>query len=57
MIFNKQHLVIIESLNLEEARAFVKFLESEIIRHREDIINAQDLINQVIIRFGEVKDC
>ena len=55
MIFNEQHLVIINSLTPEEARAFVKFLDSEIIRHRDDIINAQELINQVILRFGEVK--
>ena len=53
MIFNEHHLVIIDSLNPDEARAFVKFLESEIIRHRDDIIHAQELINRVILKFGE----
>ena len=55
MIFNADHLVIIDSLEPNEAKAFVKFLESEIIRHRDDIIQAQELINQVILKFGEVK--
>lgn len=44
MIFNNQHKVIIESLNQDEARAFVKFLKSEIIRHKDDIQQAWDLI-------------
>ena len=57
MIFDKQYKVIIDSLTLEEARAFVKFLDSEILRHRGDIIHAQELINQVILRYGEVKEC
>lgn len=44
MIFNNQHKVIIESMTLQEARAFIKFLESEIIRHGDDILQARDLI-------------
>ena len=56
MIFNAQHLVIIDSLQPNEARAFVKFLESEILRHRGDIIQAQELINRVILKFGEVME-
>ena len=55
MLFNKQHLVILNSLTPEEARAFIKFWETEIIRHRDDILQAQELINQVILRFEEVK--
>jgi len=55
MRFDKQHFVIIDSLTLSEAHAFVKFLESEILRHRQDIIDTQDRINQVILKFGEVK--
>ena len=76
MIFDKFHLVIIESLQPNEARAFVKFLEwelqrhqrniteieiqkeffdSEILRHRKDILGIQELINRVILKFWEVK--
>ena len=51
----KEHKVIIDSMTQSEAEVFVIFLETEIIRHREDIVNAQELINQVILRFGEVK--
>ena len=56
MKVDKEHMVIINSLTLDEAHAFVKFLESEILRHREDIIETQDRINQVILRFGEIKE-
>ncbi len=44
MIFNDQHKVIIGSMTLAESRAFIKFLESEIIRHYDDIQQARDLI-------------
>ena len=37
MEFNKEHLVIIETMDVYEARAFVKFLYSEILRHQQDI--------------------
>ncbi len=47
MIFNEQHKVIINSLNEDESRAFVKFLESEIIRHEDDIQQTRDLISLV----------
>jgi hypothetical protein len=47
MIFNEEHLVIIESLSKPEARAFVKFLQSEIIRHESDIEQAESLILRV----------
>ena len=40
-------LVIIETLTKDEASAFIKFLESEIIRHQEDIEGARDKINLV----------
>jgi hypothetical protein len=44
MIFNENHKVIITSLNKDEAKAFIKFLKSEIIRHMDDIHQAEDLI-------------
>ena len=47
MDFNAEHKVIIGTLNQDEARAFVKFLESEIIRHQDDINQAKSLIGYV----------
>ena len=47
MIFNKEHKVIVSTLNEAEARAFIKFLESEIIRHKDDINQAKSLIGLV----------
>jgi len=47
MIFNEQHKVIVSSLTKDEARAFIKFLESEIIRHKDDINQAKSLIGLV----------
>ena len=47
MIFNEQHKVIVSSLNQDEASAFIKFLESEIIRHQDDINQAKALIGLV----------
>jgi len=44
---NKDHKVIISSLSRIEAKAFIKFLESEIIRHEDDIRQAQELIRFV----------
>ena len=54
MIFNKQQKVIIESLRINEASAFIKFLESEIIRHGDDILQAKDLIIMVKLKFKGV---
>ena len=47
MEFNAEHKVIIGTLTKDEARAFVKFLESEIIRHQDDINQAESLIGYV----------
>jgi hypothetical protein len=47
MRFNEEHLVIIESLTRDEAKAFVKFLESECVRHEDDVKLAKELINKV----------
>jgi hypothetical protein len=47
MIFDEEHKAIISSLNEAEASAFVKFLQSEIIRHGEDIKQARELINLI----------
>lgn len=38
-------------MNTEEAKAFVKFLKSEIARHQMDIDNARDLIYDVCFRY------
>lgn len=46
MIFN-DNKVIVGTLNTAEARAFVKFLQSEIIRHEDDINQAKSLIGYV----------
>ena len=47
MEFNKEHKVIISTLSRIEAKAFIKFLESEIIRHEDDITQALALIEVV----------
>lgn len=47
MKFNKKHLVIINTLSNWEAIAFIQFLESEIIRHQDDIEAARKLIKLV----------
>lgn len=47
MIFNDEHKVIISTLDKSEARAFIKFLQSEILRHEDDIKQAKDLITFV----------
>ncbi len=47
MLFNKEHKVIISTLSQEEAKAFIKFLQSEIIRHEDDIGLAKKLIQLV----------
>ena len=38
-------------MNQEEAKAFVKFLKSEIARHEDDITQARDLIYEVCFQF------
>ena len=47
MKFNEENKVIISTLSREEASAFVKFLESEILRHQDDINQAKALIGLV----------
>ena len=47
MEFNNAHKVIIDTLSRIEAKAFIKFLESEIIRHQDDIEQARKLIQCV----------
>ena len=49
MIFNSEHKVIVDTLDESEARAFIKFLRSEILRHQDDIEHAEDLIK--LVRF------
>lgn len=52
MIFNeKTHKVIIESMNEVEAKAFIIFLESEALRHEDDVRDIVTLIDQVKKRF------
>lgn len=52
MEFDKQNKVIIASLNSVEARAFVKFLQSEIVRHLKDVADAEDLMVTVREKFN-----
>lgn len=47
MRFDETNKVIIETLKENEARAFIKFLQSEIARHERDIEDAQKLIKIV----------
>ena len=51
MDFDAKNKVIIETMNQDEARAFIKFLSSEIRRHRRDIGEAYDLIIYVGSKF------
>lgn len=51
MEFDRENKVIISTMNQEEARAFVKFLQSEVARHMMDIRNAQELIREVKTKF------
>ena len=51
MDFNTENKVIIETMNQDEARAFIKFLHSEILRHQQDINHAYDLIISVGSKF------
>ena len=52
MKFDKVNKVIVETMDINEAKAFIKFLQSEIARHRMDIDNARDLIFDVCFKFG-----
>lgn len=52
MLFDEANKVIIDTLNKTQAKAFVKFLNSEIIRHALDIQQAYDLIETVKKKFN-----
>jgi len=47
MVFDENSKVIIESLKPNEAKAFIKFLKTEIYRHTDDIQQAKELIKKV----------
>jgi len=47
MKFDEQNKVIIDTLSKVEAKAFIKFLKSEIYRHQDDIEQARRLIEKV----------
>ncbi len=51
MKFDNENKVIVDSMNETEARAFVKFLTSEILRHKMDIDNARSLRYDVCMKF------
>ncbi len=51
MRFDETNKVIIDSMNQDEAKVFIKFLKSEIVRHELDIDNAKDLIHDVCFKF------
>ncbi len=52
MDFNQDQKVVVDSLNKTEAKAFIKFLYSEIIRHALDIEQAGKLIDTVKEKFN-----
>ena len=52
MQFDIEHKVIIDTMDESEASAFVKFLQSEIMRHHMDISNAYELIAKVKLKFN-----
>ena len=52
MIFDEKHMVLIGSLNKDEAKAFVKFLLSEKYRHMDDIKMLDERIALVKERFN-----
>lgn len=51
MKFDNDQKVIIDTMNREQAIAFVKFLGSEILRHNMDIAEAANLIKIVKSKF------
>lgn len=51
MIFDDEAKVIVDSMTKEEATAFIKFLDSECIRHQMDIDQARELIKTVVLKF------
>ena len=51
MRFDEQNKVIIDTMNVSEAKAFVRFLMSEISRHQTDINSARNLIIKVCDKF------
>mgnify|MGYP001588216711 CR=1 FL=1 len=51
MDFGTKNKVIIDTMNQEEARAFIKFLHSEIARHERDSEEAFALIMTVGSKF------
>ncbi len=55
MKFNSEHKVIISSMNQTEAKIFIIFLKTEIVRHYDDIKQAEDLIALVNIKMMEGK--
>ena len=59
MEFNNEHKVIISTLSRIEAKAFIKFLESEIVRHLDDInqaISLSGLVKTTILRSANFVD-
>lgn len=52
MEFSDQCKVIVQSMNRGEAMAFIKFLHSEIARHKMDIQEANKLILHVKDEFA-----
>ena len=52
MEFDVTHKVIIESMSTREAKAFIKFLRSEIRRHQQDIDEAELLVEKVKEIYG-----
>ena len=52
MKFDENNITIVNSLNKEEASAYIKFLLSERARHEDDIRFIDERIKEVKKKFG-----
>jgi hypothetical protein len=52
MEFSKNYKVLIDTMNESEARAYIKFLDTEIVRHLDDILQADRLKQEVKEKFN-----
>lgn len=55
LVYTKEHLALMEALNLEETRAFISFLKSELLRHKEDIEETEKRIKLSYEHIKELK--
>ena len=51
MLFDDNNFVVLDTMNQEQARAFILFLKSERRRHQKDIYDIDDKIELVEKKF------